>query len=218
MTAETPASPPLDAYPDFLSALLAGNRHHCAALAQHSLTAGVPVSDLYQQWFQRALYRIGELWECNQVSVATEHLATSIIESLLNQVYPQIIAPRRVGKSIVISSVEGELHQVGGKMVCDIFEMHGWDTYYLGADTPTRDLLRLLREQRPNLVGLSLSLYFHIGVLQNTVGAIRTEFPDLPILIGGQGMRHIGSTLIPDRAVYYLAGLNEINRFLAAQG
>lgn len=215
MMAETPALSPLDAYPEFLSALLAGNRRLCAALAHHALTAGVAVTDVYQQWFQQALYRVGELWECNQVSVATEHLATAIIESLLSQFYPQIITPRRVGKSVVISSVEGELHQVGGKMVCDVFEMHGWDTFYLGANTPTGDLLRLLREQRPNLVGLSLSLYFHISVLQNTVDAIRAEFPDLPILIGGQGLRHPGLKRIQDNAVHHLTDLNAINRFLA---
>ncbi len=218
MTTKTLAAPTLTlpaVYNDFLAALLAGNHHHCAALTQQALTAGAPILDLYQQLFQRALYRVGELWECNQISVATEHLATSIVESLLNQLYPQVIAPCRAGKSIVVGSVEGELHQVGGKMVCDVFEMHGWDAFYLGADTPTRELLRMMRERRPDAVGLSLSVYFHIGILQNTVGAIRTEFPDLPILVGGQGLRQIGPTLIQDLMVHYLADLNELQRFVA---
>lgn len=217
MIAETTVPPSLDAYPDFLFALLAGNRRCCAALAQKSLNDGAPIPDLYQHWFQRALYRVGEMWEHHQASVATEHLATSIIEGLLNQLYPQIIASRRTGKSAVVASVEGELHQVGGKMVCDIFEMHGWDAFYLGADTPTRDLLSLLREQRPNLVGLSLSVHVHLGALQNAVAAIRTEFPNLPILIGGQGLQRIEPFPIRDRAVHYLVDLDAVTRFIAAQ-
>lgn len=206
------------AYSDFLDALLAGNRRRCAELTQHALDGGTPVFDLYEHLFQRALYRVGKLWECNQISVAAEHQATSIVEGLLNQIFPQVISSRRVGKRIVVASVEGELHQVGGKMVCDVFEMHGWDACYLGANTPTGELLRLLRERRPDLVGLSLSVYFHVGILRGMVDAIRAEFPALPILIGGQGLRHIGPTLIQDPLVHYLADLRELDRSVATFG
>lgn len=103
-------------------------------------------------------------------------------------------------------------------MVCDVFEMHGWDAGYLGANTPAGELSRLLREQCPDLVGLSLSVYFHVGVLRGMVEDIRAEFPALPILIGGQGLRHIGPTLIQDPMVHYLADLHELGRFVAALG
>ncbi len=216
-TLASPASIPVlpVTYSEFLAALLAGDRRRCAALTRQTLADGIPVIDLYQRLFQRALYRVGDLWERHQISVASEHLATSIVESLLNQIYPELISPRRTGKTIVVTSVEGELHQVGGKMVCDVFEMHGWDACYLGADTPTRELLRLLREQPPDLVGLSLSVYFHLGDLRATVDTIRAEFPALPILIGGQGLRHIGPTLFQDPKVHYLADLSELNCFAA---
>lgn len=218
LVSPAPTLAPPTSYSDFTNALLAGNRRRCAELTHQALDAGTPVLDLYQQWFQRALYRVGKLWECNQISVATEHRATSIVEGLLNQIFPRIISSRRVGKRIVVGSVAGELHQVGGKMVCDVFEMHGWDAGYLGANTPAGELSRLLREQRPDLVGLSLSVYFHVGVLRGMVDAIRAEFPALPILIGGQGLRHIGPTLIQDPMVHYLADLHELGRFVAALG
>lgn len=38
---------------------------------------------MYQDLVQRSLYEVGELWERGHVSVATEHLATAITESLL---------------------------------------------------------------------------------------------------------------------------------------
>ena len=208
-------TPPVT-YPEFLAALLAGDRRRCTVLTRRTLADGIPVIDLYQRLFQQALYRVGDLWEHNQISVASEHLATSIVEGLLNQIYPEVISPRRADKSIVVTSVEGELHQVGGKMACDVFEMHGWDAFYLGADTPVRELLRLLHEQPPDLVGLSLSVYFHIGDLYATVDAIRAEFPVLPILIGGQGLRHIEPTLFQGPNVHYLADLSELNRFVAS--
>ena len=71
---------------DFLAALLNGDRSRCLALTEQVLRSGIPVLALYQELYQSALYRIGELWASNRISVAREHLATAIVESLLNQI------------------------------------------------------------------------------------------------------------------------------------
>jgi MerR family transcriptional regulator, light-induced transcriptional regulator len=201
-------------YPAFLNALLAGDRRHCEALTDQALAARVTILDLYQHLFRRALYQVGEEWEHNRISVGVEHLATAIVEGLLNRLYPQIIAPRRSGRRIVIGSVEGELHQVGAKMACDVFEMHGWEALYLGADTPTNELLRTLGELNPDAVGLSLSVTDHLGALLTAIAAIRTGFPTLPLLIGGQGLRQAETALPLDPQIHYLVDLNALDRFI----
>ncbi len=220
MPAETlnPA-PPAQAlallFPEFLGALLRGDRRRCESLTGEALAASVPILSLYQGLYQRALYRVGEEWARNRISVGTEHLATAIVEGLLNRLYPQIVASQRAGRRIIVGSVEGELHQVGAKMVCDTFEMYGWEALYLGADTPTAELLRTVRELRPDAVGLSLSVYQHLGALETAIGLIRTEFPDLPLLIGGQGLREVGPTVATDPGVHYVADLSGLERFIA---
>ena len=205
-------------FPEFLGALLRGDRRRCESLTGDALAAPVPILTLYQRLYQRALYRVGEEWAANRISVGTEHLATAIVEGLLNQLYPNICTPQRTGRRIVVGSVEGELHQVGAKMVCDTFEMHGWEALYLGADTPTAELLRTVRELRPDVVGLSLSVYQHLGALETAIGLIRAEFPDLPLLIGGQGLREIGPSLTTDPGVHYVADLDALGRFIAGLG
>ncbi len=213
---EQPASaaPLATLYPAFLDALLAGDRRHCEALTDQALAARVAILDLYQHLFQRALYQVGDEWQHNRISVGVEHLATAIVEGLLNRLYPQIIAPRRSGRRIVIGSVEGELHQVGAKMACDVFEMHGWEALYLGADTPTDELVRTLRALTPDAVGLSLSVTDHVGALLTAIAAIRTGFPELPLLIGGQGSRQVETALPPDPLIHCLADLDALDRFI----
>ena len=121
----------------FIEGLVAGQAGLCAAMLDHYLSRQTPVIDLYKYLFQPALYRIGELWKQNQISVSTEHMATAIIEGLMSELYPRLLtAPRRSLKA-VIAFIEGELHQVGGKMVADVFVMNGWDVHYLGTNTPT---------------------------------------------------------------------------------
>ena len=119
-------------YQDYLKALLAGKRKQCRDMVQGLLDANIELKTLFTNLFQRSMYEVGELWENNRITVANEHLATSITESLLNLTYPVLFAADRSGKKAVISCSANEFHQVGGKMVADIFELNGWDGHFLG--------------------------------------------------------------------------------------
>lgn len=216
--ADAPAQIVAELYADFLAALLAGDRARCEALTERALDAGEPILALYQQLFQRALYDVGEAWEQNRISVGIEHLATAVIEGLLNRLYPRVTAGARNGRRIVVSSVEGELHQVGAKMACDVFELHGWEALYLGADTPTDALLRTVSDLRPDAVGLSLSIRDHLPALESALAVLRSAFPAMPLLIGGQGLRGIGAALATDPAMHYFADLDQLERAIPALG
>ena len=96
---------------DFLSALITGNRTECSQIAKKLLNNKYSLIELYETIIKQSLYEVGELWEYNKISVATEHMATSIAESILNELYDQIISDRRVHKKIVVACVENEFHQ-----------------------------------------------------------------------------------------------------------
>jgi len=185
---------PIDAriterYEPYLSALLAGDRHTCQGVVEQLLASGVAIRHLYVGLFQHSLYQVGELWERNQISVATEHLATAITESLLTLVYPVIFRTPRCGRRAVVSCVANEYHQLGGKMVADILELNGWDSYFLGANTPVDALLELIEEKQPELLCLSLSVYFNLPSLLNALQQVNAAFPGLRILVGGQAFQ-----------------------------
>ncbi|MFW5786583.1 MAG: cobalamin B12-binding domain-containing protein, partial [bacterium] len=181
---------------EFLSALLAGNRKRCAEIVEEYRTEYPGVIDLYEKLFKPALYEVGSLWERNLISVATEHLATALVGALLNDLYDQILPEAYNGRTVVASCVEGEAHQVGIKMVADVFEMHGWRSFFLGADVPTNELLTFAGEVEADLIALSLSVYFHVPKLETMLKLLRRAFPDLPIVIGGQAFRHGGGELL----------------------
>ncbi|SDB43078.1 Methanogenic corrinoid protein MtbC1 [Desulfonatronum thiosulfatophilum] len=179
-------------YDNYLQGLLAGNRQHCSGMVEDLLERNIPVQDLYLDLFQRSMYDVGNLWEENKISVAVEHLATSVTESLLSLVYPIIFSAEHNGKKAIISCVANEYHQIGGKMVADILELHGWDGYFLGANTPVDALLKMIADKQPDLVGLSLSISHNMSSLHAIVDRIRTDFPDLPVIVGGQAFRWQG--------------------------
>ena len=122
----------------YLENLLQGNRRNCSAIAKQYLGQNPSFLQLYEEVFKVALYEVGRLWETNQLSVATEHMATAITEGILNKHFEQIISKNRLNRKMVVACVENEKHQVGVKMVADTFEMHGWESFFLGTGMPQR--------------------------------------------------------------------------------
>jgi methanogenic corrinoid protein MtbC1 len=118
-------------YNAYLAALLAGDRAGCTAIVQELNNADIPLKDLYLNLFQRSLYRTGELWEHHKVSVSVEHLATAITERLLTLVEPKIFSGQYRDQSVIVACVADEYHQLGARMVADLFELHGWRGYFL---------------------------------------------------------------------------------------
>ena len=183
-------------YRRYLDGLLANDRQQCRVSFEQWLESHAELRTLYEDLVQRSLYEVGDLWERGRISVATEHLATAITESLLNLAYPRLFASPRLGKSAIVACVANEYHQIGGKMVADLFELNGWRGYFLGANTPVRDVKALIAEKQPDVVALSVAVAFSLDTLINAAAEIRAAFPDIPILVGGQAFRWGGRELV----------------------
>lgn len=173
-------------YQTYLQELLAGNKANCNAIVNQLQTDDADFRSIYLDLFQRSLYEVGQLWENNTISVATEHIATAITESLLALLYPSLFLMDHNGRKAVVTCAMNEYHQIGGKMIADIFEVNGWDSHFLGANTPVPSLLEHIESYQPDVVALSLSLYGNMERLVATLHTIRGNFANLDLIVGGQ--------------------------------
>ncbi|MCX7019989.1 MAG: cobalamin-dependent protein [bacterium] len=203
-------------YGQYLASLLAGERARCIEIVERLCGDGMGLRDLYVDIFQRSLYRIGELWEHRRVSVAVEHLATAITERLMSLVQARVFAGPLRERSVVIACVADEFHQIGGRMVADLFELNGWRGYFLGANTPVDDLLRLIDDRRPDMVGMSLSIYFNLPSLRRALDAVCGAHPGLQVIVGGQAFRWGGADVLRRYGnVTYVATIDELEKIVA---
>ncbi|MFW6142449.1 MAG: cobalamin B12-binding domain-containing protein [Candidatus Saliniplasma sp.] len=202
-------------YKEYVKKLIEGDKKGCIELVNSLLDQGVDVKELYVDLIQPSMYEVGELWEAGEISVADEHLATSINDRILTIIYPRIFSGEKTGKSAVIACASNEFHQLGGRIVADYFELLGWDGYFIGANTPINDLIEMLKEKRPDLLGLSIAMYSNVPDLLDTIEKVREEFSSMKILVGGQAFKSGGSEVLDEyEGVQYITSLDGLTEII----
>jgi methanogenic corrinoid protein MtbC1 len=174
--------------PSYLAAIRAGDRRRAFALVDQACAARLSLRTLYLDVFQPALREIGRLWQENEITVAEEHLATAITEIAMARLYSALLVTSpRPGCTLVAACADGERHEVGLRMVCDLAEEQGWDAVFLGASVPLDSLVAMVRERRPRVVALSASIAPHLPEVRATIHAVRRAGEPAPfILVGGR--------------------------------
>jgi MerR family transcriptional regulator, light-induced transcriptional regulator len=171
----------------YVRAQLAGERSAALAVVKEALAAGLSVPRVHLELIQAAQYEIGRLWETNQISIAEEHQATAISQLALATLYDQLPRAPRNGKRVLLACVEGELHDMGSRIVADFLEMEGFEVRLLGANVPAASLAERVTAEAPDLVALSATMSFHLQALEQAIAAIRaTARGQVPILVGGR--------------------------------
>jgi MerR family transcriptional regulator, light-induced transcriptional regulator len=203
-------------YQHYLNALLDGDKKQCAQIALNLIDQKISIKEIYMELFQRSMYRIGQLWEREKCSVAGEHVATKITEGLIELVSTNSLDDDNNGKLALITCVDKEYHELGARMVAGFLEAYGWRTIFIGSNTPQSDILNFVREKKPDLVGISNNFYINVIRLLKLIQAIKEEFPEQEIIVGGQALADGRSEELSQfQNVYYITCLNGLEKYLA---
>lgn len=191
---EAPPPPLTPLATRYLDVLLAGNRSEACRLVLDALDDGLPVKDVYLTVFEPVLVEVGRRWHARQLSAAQEHFCTATTQMAMSLMFPTLfnrphVAPRKV----VVACVSGEQHEVGARMVSDFFEMAGWQAYYLGANTPTADVILYLRQVQADVLAISVTLTPHLGRVADVIRTARADetLAHVPILVGGYPFKQV---------------------------
>lgn len=175
----------------YIDHLLEGDRFAALRLIDELAAKGESVKDIYLEIFQPAQYEIGQLWLRNRISVAKEHFCTAVTQQAMSILYPKIFTSVRKGLTFVAACIGNELHEIGIRMVADFFEMDGWDTYYLGANTPTDSIIKAANEKKADVLGLSIALPIHRSLLKEIISNISPHLQySTKIIIGGYALNN----------------------------
>ncbi|UQD56712.1 B12-binding domain-containing protein [Flavobacterium sp. K5-23] len=171
---------------EYLKLLLKGERQKAGILIHKLLDDGMDIKTIYLKIFQESQYEIGRLWEKNEISVAQEHYCTATTQMIMSQLYPKIFKENSLNKNIVATCVGDELHEIGVRIVADFLEMEGWNTYYLGANTPIIAIIEAIEEYKVDILAISVTMVPHVKNAKELIQEIREKSSrEVKILVGG---------------------------------
>ncbi len=169
----------------FLTAIVAGDFPAALAVAQQAHARGLVF--LYEEVIAPALAEVGRLWQAGRLTVADEHVASAVAQSVLATFYASFPWTPS-GPTGVVGCVAGERHALGARMAADLLANDGWNIMFVGADVPVDALVDLVVRERPVFVGLSVAMPEHAATARAMVERLRRDAPGCRILVGGRAV------------------------------
>jgi methanogenic corrinoid protein MtbC1 len=206
---------PETVYLHYLDALLSGDKNQCTLIVTNLLNKNASIKEIYMDLFQRSMYRIGQMWERKKCSIADEHIATNITQSLIEFVRANSIATNNSSRLALITCLDKEHHELGARMVSGYLEANGWQTIFIGSNVPQNTIIETIRDKKPDLIGISSSFYINLIRIYKLIQAIKEDFYDLEIIVGGQAFRLEGGEGVSGyHKVKYITCLNGLEIYL----
>lgn len=154
---------------DFNSRLAAADKETCVNMVISRLESGqIDIGMLYNGILTPALNE--PFCQDNQevICIWEEHVRSSIIRTIIECCYPYVIKERdqrqganRKGKVIVVCPTR-EFHEIGARMVADYFTVAGFDTTFVGANTPQDEIIEAIEFVKPDYVSISVSASYNL--------------------------------------------------------
>lgn len=135
--------------------LLTGDEAGARALVLELRDGGIAVTDLIARLLVPALRAIGAGWVAGDVSIATEHRATAMVDRLIGELSPSPRGRRR-GRAVV-AALSGDHHGLPTAMAAAALRDDRWHVEHLGADVPADEVVRFAAEADADLVVLSVT-------------------------------------------------------------
>ncbi|AET67952.1 putative cobalamin binding protein [Desulfosporosinus orientis DSM 765] len=137
---------------------------------------------------QKGMTIVGDLFEKNEYYVGDLIFAGELLMSALDIIKPVLGqgVSAKIG-SIVMGTVEGDLHDIGKNIFKGMSEAAGFEVYDLGIDVSPSAFVEKVKEVKPNILGMSGVLTLALSSMKKTVEAIEEAGlrDDIKIVIGG---------------------------------
>lgn len=181
----------------YLNALLKGNRREAEEIVMRALDEGASLRDIYRRVFEPVQKEVGRLWQLNRVSVAQEHFCTAATQQVMTRLYGRLFREPKPQEGrqrrVVAMCVGGELHEIGLRIVTDMLELEGWQTWYLGASMPAASAIQLCVDHDADALLISATLPPHLAAVAEVIRQFRRrpELAEAKIVVGGRALRTV---------------------------
>jgi dimethylamine corrinoid protein len=141
--------------------VIVGEPDQARELAAQSLEEGVAPLTAIEGALNPGMQVVGDRYERGEYFIPDLVMAAEAMKAALAVFEPALMArqeQRRVLGTVVIGTVEGDIHEIGKSLVATMLSAAGFQVHDLGVDVSACDFVKQVQETGANVVGLSALL------------------------------------------------------------
>lgn len=168
--------------------LVAGNVDDVSRLIREALERDVDAESLMNEALLAGMEVVGQRFKDGDMFIPEVLRSAKAMSAGMELLRPQLTASGVSGAgTLVIGTVQGDLHEIGQNLVGMMFESGGFDVVRLGVDTKPADFVAAVKEHEPDLVGMSSLLTTTMPRMAETIKALREASlrDKVKVIVGG---------------------------------
>lgn len=153
-------------------AVLEGDYEGVKSNVQVALDAKLDPKVILSEGMIAAMREVGCRFEAGDYYVPEMLIAARAMQSGMAILKPYLQqTDRKSSGKVVIGTVKGDLHDIGKNLVALMLEGAGFEIKDLGADVPIEEFIRVVQEEKPDIVAMSALLTTTMPMMQQTINA-----------------------------------------------
>ena len=143
-------------------------------VAREALEAKIPAYQAVSKGMAKGMDIVGQKFESKEYFLAELIVAGDVMKEGLTILEPHLKPnERQTSGKVVIGTVKGDLHDIGKNIVITLLNGAGYETIDVGIDVPAEKFVETVREQKPDILGLSTLLSTCHPELETVINALK---------------------------------------------
>lgn len=157
-------------------------------LIEEALVQGVDPKPIVLKGLTKAMEVVGEKFELEEYLIPDMLASAECVGTAMDILSPHLLKAGVESKGkFIITTVTGDLHDIGKNIVAIMLKGAGYEVIDLGADVPTERIIEAVREHQAPFLGLSALLTTTMRTMGEVINKLKQEGlrDQVKVLIGG---------------------------------
>ena len=157
-------------------------------LVKEAIRDGVDPKSIVLEALTGSMEVVGEKFERGEYLIPDMLASAECVGAAMDLLSPHLLkAGVETKGKFVISTVQGDLHDIGKNIVSIMLKGAGYEVIDLGADVPTEQIVLAVKEHQAPFLGLSALLTTTMRVMRDVIYKLKEEGirDNVKVLIGG---------------------------------
>ncbi len=140
-----------------MQAVIDGDEEAAMAVANQVIAEGINPVEIINEGLTPAMTQVGDGFANEEIPlpgvlVAAEAMTEAI--KIMEPHIPKKDVAKKVG-TVVIGTIEGDIHDIGKRIVATMLRVYGFEVHDLGRDVPINDFIEKAKETHADILGSS---------------------------------------------------------------